>query len=538
MKSKVLLGLMLITSNALLAEPHYSITALGTLGGDESSAMDINDNGQIVGTSKTSEGKKHAFISSIVDSSRVITDLGTLPESDGSTANAINNQGQVVGVSQFGLNYHAFIAEKSGDTWIMSDIHGASELPSSVSTDINNNAQIIGYYSSPVQNGLGHYHGVFIANKAEENWSTTVLSREADTPYTLKIARGVAITDHGQIALNYRSFPFNRSYTARRVGSNNRWQLEEINPLTGLSITVNGNNIYNQLVGYSFDENNIKHAIIASQIANEWITKDLGLLDGSPTSGEAINRNGTVVGSSSDKAFVYNDKQMYSLLDQVSIGQDGWTNLTKAMSINKSGQIVGEGIYNGKTTAFVASPISIANCEMGLDPQIIKRGEGTALWWWTENAQYASVDGEISSNVQIPSHYQWIYPSEGKTYTMSILGDDGITTHCEANIIVEGVAEVIHEAPVCEIGADPQTIRPGEGTALWWWTSGVISASINNDIGSVSIPSDYKWFYPNETSTYTIKVENTDGITASCETTIKVIPEQPIPVPTPRLRIK
>ena len=535
MKSNVLLGLMLITSNALLAEPHYSITALGTLGGDESSAIDINDNGQIVGTSKTSESKNHAFISSVIDGSRVITDLGTLPQSDVSSANAINNQGQVVGTSRFHFFEHAFVAEKSGDTYVMSDIHNINQGLASIPTDINNNGQVIGYYSPHIP-GF-HYHGTFIANKTEENWSTTSLSETADIPDILKTARGVAITDHGQIAFNYKPSSI-YSYTARRVGSNNRWHLEEINPLTGgKPIVINGNNIYNQLVGYSFDENHIQHAIVVSQIADEWITKDLGLLDGNPTSGEAINGDGTVVGYSQDplgKAFVYNDEQMYSLLDQVSVGQDGWTNLTKAMSINKSGQIVGEGIFNGKTTAFVASPISIANCEMGLDPQIIKRGEGTALWWWTENAQYASVDGEISSNVQIPSHYQWIYPSESKTYTMSILGDDGITTHCDANIIVEGVAEVIHEAPVCEIGADPQTIRLGEGTALWWWTSGVISASINNGIGSVTIPSDYNWFYPNKTNTYTIKVENTDGITANCETTIKVIPEQPIPEPTHR----
>jgi uncharacterized membrane protein len=465
-----------------------------------------------------------------------MTDLGTLPQSDESSANAINNQGQIVGTSHFGQSFHAFVTEKSGDSWVISDIHGSSDLSSSVAKDINNNAQVIGYYSSRLQNGLGHYNGILIADKIEDNWSTTALSAETDAPSTFHIARGIALTDFGSIALNTQSFPFNRSYTARRIGSDNRWQLEEINALTGDSIVVNGNNTYNQLAGYSFDENNIKHAIVASQIANEWITKDLGLLDNNPTSAEAINRDGVVVGSSTDKALVYTEDQMYSLMDQVSIGQEGWTNLTTAKGINNSGQIVGHGIYNGKKTAFVASPISIASCEMGLDPQIIKKGEGTALWWWTENAQYASIDGEINSNVQIPSSYKWIYPTETKTYQMSILGSDGITTQCEAKIIVEGVAAA-GGAPICEIGADPQVINEGEGTALWWWSSdAVTSGRVNNSIGSVTTPSDYKWFFPSETAAYTMTVESSDGTTSNCETTIEVIPTPPPsnnPIPTP-----
>jgi probable HAF family extracellular repeat protein len=40
----------------------YSITDLGTLGGDDSRALGINDEGQIVGTSHTSAGYYHAFL--------------------------------------------------------------------------------------------------------------------------------------------------------------------------------------------------------------------------------------------------------------------------------------------------------------------------------------------------------------------------------------------------------------------------------------------------------------------------------------------
>jgi uncharacterized membrane protein len=46
---------MLGTSNVLFATPQYAITPLGSLGRDESYAKGINNQGQIVGKSHTSE---------------------------------------------------------------------------------------------------------------------------------------------------------------------------------------------------------------------------------------------------------------------------------------------------------------------------------------------------------------------------------------------------------------------------------------------------------------------------------------------------
>ncbi|HXK31377.1 MAG TPA: hypothetical protein VJZ94_01370 [Candidatus Paceibacterota bacterium] len=42
--------------------PAYEVIDLGTLGGDSSVAYGINDRGQVVGNSKTSNGSEHAFL--------------------------------------------------------------------------------------------------------------------------------------------------------------------------------------------------------------------------------------------------------------------------------------------------------------------------------------------------------------------------------------------------------------------------------------------------------------------------------------------
>ena len=71
-----------------------STDTLGTLGGLESWANDINNPGQIVGGSDLANGTSHAYIWL----AGVMTDLGTLGGPT-SVANAVNVDGWVVGVS-------------------------------------------------------------------------------------------------------------------------------------------------------------------------------------------------------------------------------------------------------------------------------------------------------------------------------------------------------------------------------------------------------------------------------------------------------
>ncbi|MEE9356300.1 MAG: spondin domain-containing protein [Methylococcaceae bacterium] len=159
-------------------------------------------------------------------------------------------------------------------------------------------------------------------------------------------------------------------------------------------------------------------------------------------------------------------------------------------------------------------------CEIGVDPQVISPNEGTVLWWYTQGGNNLPVLNNGIGQVNEYEGYEWVYPTETTTYKMSVNGRGGQAT-CETTIVVEGATDPV--PPLCALGADPQTIRAGDDVPLWWWfQDSVITANIDNQIGSVGDFQGYQWVQPTETTTYTMTVENGGGTTGTCETTIEV----------------
>jgi probable HAF family extracellular repeat protein len=87
--------------------------------------------------------------------------------------------------------------------------------------------------------------------------------------------------------------------------------------------------------------------------------QDLGTLGGSFSNAYGINASGQVVGDAqtaggADHAFLYDGTAMQDLNGQIPSGS-GWE-LSYAAAINDNGQIVGYGLINGQTHAFLLTP--------------------------------------------------------------------------------------------------------------------------------------------------------------------------------------
>ncbi|GEM_PF-2149007 len=159
MKSRLSLTLAVATlavgtllSSPARAQATYSYRDLGTLGGTFSTALDVNDQGQVVGCSFRSGGTsfgrdERAFYWA----GGVMTDIGTLGGT-WSVASAINNAGEVVGRSQVTVpvgNARAFLWNRvtGGPLINLNSLLSAADAANWVLTEangINNNRQVVG----------------------------------------------------------------------------------------------------------------------------------------------------------------------------------------------------------------------------------------------------------------------------------------------------------------------------------------------------------------------------------------------------------
>src|SRR5262245_56487147 len=130
----------------------YAVTDLGALGDNGTSAADLNQSGQVVGTAYTGDHLGRA----VLWENGTMIDLGTLGGNVSSAA-GINDLGQVVGTSFLpdGATRHAFLVNPQGGVWFQdSDLDGRNDFMIdlgvlngsfySEATDVNNAGQVVG----------------------------------------------------------------------------------------------------------------------------------------------------------------------------------------------------------------------------------------------------------------------------------------------------------------------------------------------------------------------------------------------------------
>jgi probable HAF family extracellular repeat protein len=164
-------------------------TDLGTLGGDMSIAIDINDSGQIVGWAENSLINNQAFL---YDHGTMLN-LGTLG-GDSSEALAVNDKGDVVGYSGVSPtrpgSRHAFLYTNGSMTDIQTSSYFFFGTGDSEARDINESGQVVG---TTFQCAAGCTQGYSVAFVFDDGIVTALPTLGGASSYAY------AINDHSQV---------------------------------------------------------------------------------------------------------------------------------------------------------------------------------------------------------------------------------------------------------------------------------------------------------------------------------------------------
>ena len=169
------------------------------------------------------------------------------------------------------------------------------------------------------------------------------------------------------------------------------------------------------------------------------------------------------------------------------------------------------------TTAQVTVTVSNqpGNLTLSLDANSIVAGQSTTLRWSTTGdvnvitwSSGGITNGNLTSN-------QTVSPTVTTTYTATVSGLGASDT--------ESVTLTVIQRPVVTaFSADPVVIRRGVSSRLSWAITNATSASINNGVGAVTVPSGFVDVSPTTTTQYVLSVFGEGNTTASANTTVTV----------------
>ena len=426
------LAVWVLTLSAVAAVEYEPID-LGTLGGTNSVALGINNRSQVVGWSQDSNGWTQAF----VWQNGTMAGLGFLPGGTNSAANAVNDSGQITGYSYVSAtNSHTFLYVSNG----LIDL-GTLGGPNSAGRGINNSEDIAGS-SRQTNDTHNHtfvwrddqlihippYHDFYSCdaygiNEEGRVCGITALWATSDRwwAYVWHDDNGNGIDDDGEMDV---------------LGS-----LGTIYSIGSQSAAAALNDV-GQVVGWSCITNVLvpKHAILVTSSNGQWkvpagspnpansLMRDLGVLGGPTNSSwaRAINNRSWVVGSAdlptgTNQAFLWRNGVMLNLNDLIDPAS-GWV-LTDARGINEHNEIVGIGLFNGQSRAYMlrhdgritdvepmgwTETVVITNETDEVVTQDVFHVESHVIHWagiWTTNAGVSPVFTVEYCDLLLPGHW-------------------------------------------------------------------------------------------------------------------------------------
>ncbi|MFC1857397.1 DUF1566 domain-containing protein, partial [Thermodesulfobacteriota bacterium] len=334
----LIVSFLVILNTSRVYSVTYQLVDLGTLGGSDSYAFGINNNGQVVGISDTGTGR-NAFLWDILNGMQLINDIGQI---NTDVPLKINDNGQICGT------YVDMEAGGFSTAFIWDNYNGLQHLGSlggnqSQAWSINNKGQVVGY----------SYTG---ANSHAFIWDNE--NGMLDLNLGVNYSSATDINDDSEVVGSYgHSSGYQHSFIWDNFNG-----MRDIGGLGGNVSSAYSINNKGEVVGASWTSGtSISHAYIWD-IENGM--RDIGTLGDYSSLARSINNHSRVIGSShvsavKEHGFIWNNIDGISDL-QYLIDKQSEYEIMRVFDINDSGQIVGYArvLQTWDVHAIVLNPVN------------------------------------------------------------------------------------------------------------------------------------------------------------------------------------
>lgn len=367
---------MLVVGSATPASANsvWAATDLGTLGGSYSNPWDINDAGQVTGTSQDDQGRERGFVWTDADG---LVDIGTLGGSQ-SSARGQNASNVVVGEAQNADNHYHAVRWTAGDALLdLGTLGGTSSNALAISDDgtVFGDSDTTGDLQTDAfrwteQDGMvdlgtlgGTASSIADANANAEAVGSSPLPGD-QTVHAFYWSSGTGMVDLGTLG-GANSFARSISDTGLVAGVSDTgngqqhafaWTLADgmvdVGTLGGSTSGVNWHDAAGddgQVAGFSMTAASVQHGF--AWTADGGIV-DVGTLGGSTSAALGVGANGDLLGwaeTASGAGHAYTWTSSNGMTDiAANIAGD-----SQALAENAAGQILGSATISGNLHALV-----------------------------------------------------------------------------------------------------------------------------------------------------------------------------------------
>jgi hypothetical protein len=193
---------------------------------------------------------------------------------------------------------------------------------------------------------------------------------------------------------------------------------------------------------------------------------------------------------------------------------------TRTVTVNSNTTYTFTGVGTNGSIVTCSAPVTVTvvnapACTLGASANTVVAGTPVTLTWTSTHVASALLDGATATPVA--GGTRTVTVNANTTYTYTGIGTNGSTVTCTTAVVVTP------PPPLCTLSASASSVAPGTAVTLTYGTTNVVTASIDQGVGTLSpVTTGTKTVTVNANTTYTLTGTSASGVPVTCAAPVTI----------------